>query len=161
MIHFRFFLLISGLLLVPACALVKPGVNPDAEQESIRKLSSEMAAAVARRDLEASAAFLAPQAVIQRESSPAITGAVAIRAMFEEIFDSPYMDYVWETETVELAATGDLAYEIASFNVVFEGRDGRMGVPGKATIIWRKSGDQWKAVVMNYSMDVPGAPWLQ
>ena len=161
MIRFCLFLLISGLMLVLSCALSKSGTNLTAEREAIHKLSSEMLSAVARRDLEASISFMAPDAIIQREASPIITGTTAIRAMIEEIFESPYMDFVWETETVELAATGDLAYEIAAFKVVFDGPDGRMGVPGKATIIWRKTDGHWQAVVWNYSMDVPGAPWIQ
>lgn len=71
-----------------------------------------MVAADNRRDLEASISFLAPNAVVQREASPAITGTTVIRTMFEESFKSPFKEFLWETRTIVLATKGEFAYEL-------------------------------------------------
>ena len=160
MIRFRLFLLISGLLLVLACALVKPGIDLDAEKEKIRKLTTDLRDAELRRDMEAILSYLAPEAVIQLDGVPikgpkTITGTTAIRAVFEQVFKMPFTDIVLEPRTVVMAASGDLAYEIGTLKIVFEGPEGRTIVPGRSTSIWRKFDSRWKAVVLNVSMDEP------
>jgi uncharacterized protein (TIGR02246 family) len=145
-------------LLVLACAPAKPGIDLAAEKQTIRKLTTEWLAAEKRRDLEASLSYLAPEAVIQLDGVPIkgptdITGKTAIRAMYEEIFEMPFTDMVWEPRTLVLAESGDLAYEIGTMKITFEGPEGRTEAPGKATIIWRKLDSRWKAVVLNVSMD--------
>ena len=161
MLRFSSFLLISGLMLVLACALVKPGAHLAEVGEEIRTPMNDMIAAYNRRDLEAFISFMAPDAIIQLEASPAITGTATIRAMIEKTFESPFKEMLWESQTIVLATKCKLAYVISAFKIVFEGRDGRMEVPGKSTIIWRKTDGHWKAAVWNFSVDVPGAPWTQ
>ncbi len=157
MIRPRLFLLISGFMLVLNCALVKPGINLDAEEETIRKLATDLAASFKRRDMERYLSHLAPDVVIQQEATAPIIGKATLRALFEEYFRMPFTDYVLETRTVVLAASGDLAYSIVATKIVFGETEG----PGKATIIWRKSDGQWKAVVINHSLDISGAPWTE
>jgi len=74
----------------------------------------------------------------------------------EVFFPTPYADIVLsEPRTIVVAASGDIAYDIGPWMVVFEGEDSPIEVPGKSAIVWRKSGDQWKSVFMSFSFDAP------
>ena len=160
MIRFRLFLSILGLFLVLACAPSKPGIDLAAEKETIRKLTNDLLNAELRRDMEATLSYLAPDAVIQLvgaqiQGPSTVTGTTAIRAMHEEIFEMPYTDVVWEPRDILLPSSGDLAYQIGTVRIVFEGPDATTIAPGELTIIWRKSDSQWKAAVLNVSMGEP------
>ena len=136
----------------------EPVVDIAAEEEVIRKLTTDWFADELRRDMEASLSYLAPDAVLQLEGAPTIVGTTAIRAAYEEFFKTPFTDWVMESRTVIVAASGDLAYDFGSFKMVFEGSEGRTEVPQKSTIIWSKLEGQWKCVVMTFSNDTPPAP---
>lgn len=138
-----------------ACAPGAPAVDLAAEEVAIRRLTADWFAAETRRDIEASLSYLAPDAVIQPEGAPTITDMTAMRGLYEEFFQVPFTDLVMEPRTVVVAASGDLAYDIGPWKIVFEGPYGRTEAPAKSTIIWRKVEGQWKAVVMSFSMDTP------
>jgi ketosteroid isomerase-like protein len=108
--------------------------------------------------MEAILSYLAPDAVIQPEGAPTIEGTAAIRSLYEEFFKMPYTDLVMEPRTVVVAESGDLAYDIGPWKMVFEGEEGPTEAPVKSTIVWRKLNGQWKAVVLSFSMDTPPAP---
>jgi ketosteroid isomerase-like protein len=147
-----------GVCLGVACAPPQPEIDLAAEEQAIRKLTADWFADEIRRDMEASLSYLAPDAVIQPEGAPTIVGIAAMRSLYEEFFKIPYADVVMEPRTVVVAASGDLAYDIGPWKMVFEGEEGRTEAPGKSTIIWRKLNGQWKAVVMSFSMDTPPGP---
>ncbi len=107
--------------------------------------------------MEASLSYLAPDAVVQAGGSPTLVGIHAMRSFYEEFFKIPYTDVVMEERTVVVASSGDLAYDIGPWKLVFEGPEGVTESPGKSTIIWRKFDGQWKCVVMTFSMDAPAA----
>ena len=140
-----------------ACAPELPPIDLAAEEAAIRELTADWFAAEARRDIEASLSYLAPDAVIQPEGAATITDSAETRALYEEFFAAPFTDLVMEPRTVVVAASGDLAYDVGPWRMVFEGPDGRAEAPGKSTIIWRKVDGQWKVVVMSFSMDTPPA----
>jgi uncharacterized protein (TIGR02246 family) len=135
-----------------------PEIDLADEEQAIRKLTTDWFADEIRRDMEASLSYLAPDAVIQPEGAPTIEGTAAIRCLWEEFFKMPYTDLVMEPRTVVVAESGDLAYDIGPWKMVFEGEEGRTEAPVKSTIVWRKLNGQWKAVVLSFSMDTPPAP---
>ena len=151
----RLVLALLGVCFGIACAPPALEIDLDTEEKTIRKLTTDWFADEIRRDMEASLSYLAPNAVIQTEGAPTINGIAAMRSFYEEFFKIPYADVVMEPRTVVVAASGDLAYDIGPWKVVFEGEDGRTEAPGKSTIIWRKFNGQWKCVLMSFSMDNP------
>ena len=155
MIRVSLLLAFLGVCFSVACAPSVPEIDLDAEEQTIRKLTTDWFADEIRRDLEASLSYLAPNAVIQPSDAPAVSGMAAMRSFYEEFFKSPYVDVVMEPRTVVVAASGDLAYDIGPWKLVFEGEDGRTEVPGKSTIIWRNLNGEWKSVLMSFSMDAP------
>jgi uncharacterized protein (TIGR02246 family) len=135
-----------------------PKVDVEADKEAIGKLTADWFAAELQRDMEASLSFLAPDAVIHMEGAPAIGGTSAHRALYEEFFKIPFTDWVIEPRTVIVSESGDLAYDIGSFKMIFEGPEGQKEEPQKSTIIWRKLEGQWKVAVCCFTNDSPQTP---
>lgn len=129
-----------------------------AEEQSIRKLTAAAFDAEVRRDMEAFLFSFAPDVVVQPEGAPTISGIPAMRSLFEELFKLPYVDVVMGQRSVQVAASGELAFDIGPWKIVFEDSEGRTEAPGKSTLVWRKSNGAWKIVVMSFSMDSPPAP---
>ena len=150
---FHIAIAIMGLSISVACSASQPGLDLEAEEQEIRQLTTEWFAAEERRDVEASLSYLAPNTVIQPAGVPTVYGIDEMRTFYEGFFEIPYTAIVMEPRTVVLAASGDLAYDIGTWRVVYEGENGRREEPGKSTIIWRKFNGEWKAVSMSFSMD--------
>ena len=132
-------------------------LDTSAEEQIIRKQTENWFAAEVDRDLDACLVYLAPDAVVQPEGVPTIHDSAGTRAFWAEFLKLPYSDIVMEPRSVVIADSGDLAYDIGPFKVVFEGDDGVMEAPGKSTIVWRKTDGEWQCVVMSFSMDAPPA----
>jgi len=132
-------------------------IDLDTEEQTIRKLTADWFADEVRRDVDASLSYIASDVVIQPEGAPTINGIAAMRSLYEEVFKMPFVDLVMEPRTVVVAASGDLAYDIGPWKMVFEGENGRTEAPHKSNIIWRKLNGQWKIVALSYSMDTPPA----
>lgn len=146
------------VLLALACATQAPVVDVAKEEEAIRQLTKAWFADEIRRDMEASLSYLAPDAVVQGEGTATITSSSGMRALYEELFNIPYTDVVMDPRTVVVSSSGDLAYDVGTWKMIISGPQGVTEAPGKSTIIWRKSEDRWKAVVMAFSMDQPAVP---
>ena len=79
--------------------------------------------------------------------------APSMREFWEEFFNLPYTDIVMGPRTVEIAESGELAYDFGSWTVVFDEESEPSEAAGKSTIVWRKQDGEWKCAVMTFSMD--------
>ena len=140
-------------ILSLACAAT-PKVDLTAETNAVRQRFADWVAAEKRRDLELSMSFLAPDAVIHGEGTPAIKGIEAARGVWKAFFDIPFTDIVnTEPRTVVVSSSGDLAYDAGSWKLIVPGKDGPTEQRGKSAIVWQKRDGQWKAVGLSFSMD--------
>lgn len=152
------FLPAFGLAASIGCAPA-PEINLTEETNAVRQRYADWVAAEKRRDLEASIGFLTPYAIIQGEGAPAVKGSEAARSVWKAFFEIPYTDIVdVEPRTVVVSQSGDLAYDVGSWKLIIANKSGATEERGKSTIIWQKRGDQWKAVAISFSTDVPPAP---
>jgi ketosteroid isomerase-like protein len=158
MISIRIVLTIVVAWFGVACAPPVPEVDLESEEQTVREVSAAWFAAEVRRDMEAALSYLAPDAVIQAGEVPTMD-KTAMRSYWEEFFKLPYTDIALsEPRTIVVAGSGDIAYDIGPWVVIFEGEDGRSELPGKSTIIWRKLNDEWKSVLLSFSLDAPSVP---
>ena len=132
-------------------------VDLEAEERTVREVSEAWFAAELRRDEEACLAPLAPEFTVQTEGYRTITDLATMRSYWEDFFKVPYIDIVLEPRDVVVAASGDIAYDIGPWTVVFDEDGQRSEATGKSTIIWRKLGGQWKSVLLSFSMDAAPA----
>lgn len=90
-------------------------------------------------------------------AEPAIRGRAAIRAEWSHILAIPGFENRAELLTLDLAASGDMAYTTGTYLAVMVGEDGgTVREPGRWVSIWkRRAGGPWRIVVDTYNTDIP------
>lgn len=155
--------LCSSALLVAAVAvgLISCGggsqVDVQAEEEAIRALDRQWQAAVDAKDVRAAAAFFAPDGIQMPANGPMIVGREGIEAWFSEWLVAPEVSNSFEPDVIEVAASGDLAYDRGTYRFVLDSPDGRIEDVGKYVVVWRKIDGEWKAVLDISNSDLPPA----
>ena len=94
---------------------------------------------------------------------PDIKGIAAIREAIPAMMQDPAFALSFEADRVEVARSGDLAYETGSYTMTMTGPDKKPATEkGHYVVVWRKGADgAWKAVVdapISDPMDASGAP---
>jgi len=117
--------------------------------------TEEWFAVEARRDVDASLSFMTPDVIIHAEGAPAIVGLDAARALYEEFFKIPFIDLEFLPRTIEIAVSGELAYDAGPFNYVFDGDDGPLRTPAKSLLIWKKVDGHWKCAALAFTGSAP------
>jgi ketosteroid isomerase-like protein len=114
----------------------------EADRAAIEALSADYTAAVQAGNPAAVSALHADDALLHPPNEPAISGREAIDAYFARIHAEP-VDLTYVTEDVVVSASGDLAYEVGTW-------DG-----GKYLSIYRRTPDGWRIVADAWSDDAP------
>ncbi|HEX5830901.1 MAG TPA: nuclear transport factor 2 family protein [Gemmatimonadaceae bacterium] len=132
-----------------------------AARQAVRGADSVFAAAAAAHDLEGSVASLTTDAIIFPPDQPPVVGRAAIREYMRQSFATPNFSVHWTTDTVVVAASGDLAYSFARSRYTVPGRSGAPGAVdtayGKGVNVWRREADgRWRAAADIWN----GAPVL-
>ncbi len=135
-----------------------PRVDTRAEANAIRELDRRWQAAVAARDIEATLSFYAPDAVEMPANTPTIVGQEAIRKWFESWLLDPNVSNTFSPEVIEVAASGDLAYDRGTYQFAMDTPEGRVEDVGKYVLIWKKIDGEWKAIadISNSDKPLPG-----
>ena len=138
-------LLVAGLIacapppepVEPAAA--EPAVDLAAEEQTIREYSMKWLAAEQGRDLLTVMSFMHPD-VVRIFDGEIERGRPAVQAAVEARWEAqPDASLAWTTSSVDIAASGDLAYERGSWTTG--------GETGEFVCIWKKVDDEWKVVV--------------
>ena len=124
-----------------------PAVDLHAEEEAIRRLDRHWQAAVDARDVKAAASFFAPDAVLMPANGPMIIGREGIEAWFSEWLPAPEISNTFAPDVIEVAASGDLAYERGTYRFVVESPEGRIADVGKYVVVWEKTDGEWRAAL--------------
>ena len=93
--------------------------------------------------------FWTDDAFLAAPGQPPLKGKQAIRSMVEESFKIPGFSITWQPQSVEVSASGDMAYMIEDSQVSVPDSTGKpVLMSTKAVSIWRKQADgSWKNVV--------------
>lgn len=147
----RLIYLVATLLLA-ATPMAAPAAAeaPDLEQQraAVRAADEAFARAVELRDRELFASFIAEDATFLGGGLTQGRDAIVIDwGIFFAAGGSAKIS--WRPHTVEVAASGDLAYTLGDYEVHSTGPDGRpLESTGTYVSIWRKQADgSWKVVV--------------
>jgi ketosteroid isomerase-like protein len=111
-------------------------------------VTTALAAAFTRGDVEACAALYADDAVIISQSAAPIRGKAAIKTFFKE---QVARDILFSTDSDASLAEGDLAFDQGSYRV----RDTRRGVDvesGQYLNVWRRVHGEWRVLRSMYNV---------
>ena len=122
-------------------------IDMKAERASIRRHMEAVEAAENGRDEEAFLATVVDDVILQWPGQPEIVGKEAARAWFRGAMAS----FVSSHETIlqiEVAASGDVAWQRGTYVTTYEGPEGRMEMEGKYLDVLRKVNGEWLSVVV-------------
>ena len=129
----------------PSTPPVTEASDPASDRAVIEALSAAYTSAVQAGDPAAVSALHADDAILHPPNEPSVQGREAIDAYFARIHAEP-VDLTYVTENVVVSASGDMAYEVGTW----EG--------GKYLSIYRRTPDGWKIVADSWSTDAPPTP---
>lgn len=152
----------TALTLAACQAPQAPQVDLAAETAAVTARSKAVAAEAAM-DTEKSLTFWAPDAIVQPAGQPQIQGTEGIRALYKHFFESGMLKSFQGTATkVEVAASGDLAWEYGVNKFVLKGPTGDLLDTGKYLIVWKKINGEWMVAGISFTSDaaapVPATP---
>jgi ketosteroid isomerase-like protein len=99
--------------------------------------------------LDKTVSFYAEDASYFPSGAPVVVGKDAIRKAWADFLAIPGMRLNTVTRRVDVARSGDLAYEVGSWEMTINDKDGKpVNSKGKYVVVWKKhAGGDWKAVV--------------
>lgn len=144
-------------LLVPAggAGMAQETVDRDAEADKIRELSRQWVEAVKAGDVETIAGMYTEDGLVMPSDAPQAQGPEAVGAVWAGMMELPEFSLTFEPTTIEVAEAGDMAYDVGTYQLSFEGEDGPVQDVGKYVVVWVKEGDEWKAAADIFNSDGP------
>jgi uncharacterized protein (TIGR02246 family) len=120
-----------------------------ADQATIRAASAAWSQASTAKDLDKTVSFYADDALQFPEKAPAAKGKENIRKNWAQLLAAPGPGLSFQTATVEIARSGELAYETGAYNFITTDKKGKStDEKGKYVVVWKKQTDgSWKAAV--------------
>jgi uncharacterized protein (TIGR02246 family) len=128
--------------------LHQPADNRAADEAAIRAASKEWSNAASSRNLEKAVSFYADDATYNPPGAPLAAGKDAIRKVWTNIVAIPGGNLRWETTKVEVARSGDLAYDTGAYTLTKNDASGNaVTTKGKYVVVWKKQADgNWKVI---------------
>ncbi len=140
----------AAILLLGACA--GPQVDIEAETAAIRERGEALVAAESAMDTEASLAFWTPDAIVQGHAMPQMAGHDGLRTVYQGFF-AALAEFGSTTTHIEVAASGDLAWEYGVNRSVVAAADGNLLDMGKYLAVWRKVDGTWYVAAVAFTSD--------
>lgn len=124
-----------------------PAVDIAAQQQAIKDRSAAWMQAVQAKDAASVAgSFYSKEAMVAYDGSVS-RGRDAIRAGLEDDFASaPETTVSWTSDAINVAASGDLAYEIGTIARDPDGAGPEPAINGAFVTVWRRIEGEWYAV---------------
>ena len=128
--------LLAGILLAAATAVAcdhakmeashgKPAVNRAEEEAALRAADLAWSDAAGRKDIDATAGFMADDGRTLPPNEPVTSGREAVRAGWAGIFALTDVAIRWEPQLVQVAESGELGYTSGTYTLAFTGADGK------------------------------------
>ena len=126
-----------------------PADTRAADEAAIRANSIAWSSATESKDVDKAVSFYAPDAVVFDDGGPITSDPAKIRAGYQGLADDKNGTLAWKTTKVEVARSGDLAYEYGAYHHDVKGKNGKVTTyTGKYVIVWKKQPDgSWKVAI--------------
>ncbi|MFZ0883955.1 MAG: DUF4440 domain-containing protein [Candidatus Acidiferrales bacterium] len=126
----------------------QPADTRASDEAAIRAASAAWSKASAAKDIDKAVSFYGDGAVVMSPKAPAVHDSENIRKGWADIL-TPGPGLSWRTTTVEVARSGELAYENGEYDFVTTDKNGKTNdEKGKYLVIWKKQADgAWKVAV--------------
>ncbi len=148
---FAILIVLTGAACAPSDyspqAETQPAIDVAAEAQAIRDLSAQWLEAANARDGATISNLFAPNGTTIFDGE-IHEGQAAIDANREEEWaENPDFTIGWTTTAVEVAASGDLAYERGTWTYDPDGPGEAAEESGEYVTVWKKMDGQWRVMV--------------
>ena len=160
--RFAVALLASGLLLGCATPPAGPAVDINAEKAAIEQLLADQLAAT-NQPGEAGAdgyvSIATDDIVVLPPNATRVDGRQAVRDWSMQFTSAEQWSVSWSPTRIEIAASGDLAYAIGTYEFSLTDANGNaVADEGKFLDTFEKQADgEWRQTVISFSSDLPVA----
>jgi len=147
---------VVGLLAFAGTVIsVAQKLNPNPDEQAIRKLDKEWSVAAGSKDVDKTVSFYADDASALPFNAPIANGKDQIRQVWVHLTSLPGFALSFGPTKIEVAKSGDLAYDVGTFELKTNDAQGNTTTEvGKYTVVWKKQADkQWKAVIDMFNTD--------
>lgn len=148
------------------CAQQPPAEPPDtraADEAAIREAAEQWSDAAGAKDADRFASFYAEDARMLVEGGPDMRGKAALREGIGGMMSDPNFALSFQTDTVVVARSGDLASETGTYSLTLSDAEGQPAAQtGYYVVVWQKQADgSWKAAVDAPVSDPPEASAME
>jgi uncharacterized protein (TIGR02246 family) len=150
-----FISVLLALIVIVAGAATASAADLAAEEKRIRELDAAWVAAVAAKDVKATAAFYADDGRIMPQNVPAAEGPEAVGAVWSAFFQLKDFALTFEPTSIAVAEAGDIAYDIGTYSLAFTGDQGPVQDLGKYVVVWKKVDGEWKVAADIFNSNGP------
>lgn len=127
------------------------------DEQAVRDLDAEWAAAAGTKDLDKIISYYSDDATVLPPNAPAVTAKDGVRKAWKDMLDLPGFALSWKATKVEMAKSGDMAYVIGAYDMSFNDATGKsVKDHGKYLEVLEKQADgKWKCGADMFSSDLP------
>jgi uncharacterized protein (TIGR02246 family) len=120
-----------------------------ADEAAIRAASVAWSQAATAKDLDKAVSFYSDDALQFPNKAPAAKGKENIRKNWAPMLAAPGPGLSWQTGSVEVARSGDIAFETGTYVFLSTDKKGKSSdEKGKFVVVWKKQSDgSWRVVV--------------
>lgn len=149
--------LLACACLFPVGCTQTPRVDSHGEANALRNIEAQWLTAAKARDIDKIVSSYAPEAVAMDANAPISVGHQAIRKAFESwladtLVSNTLSDAV---DTVEVSASGDLAYTRGTLRYSHNTPKGPVDEMGKWATVYKKIDGKWRVIVDISNSDKP------
>lgn len=147
--------IILAIVLAPGVGLAQGEVDRQAEAGKIRELSRQWVDAIKAGDVDTIAGMYTEDGLVMPSGAPQAQGPEAVGAVWAGMMELPEFSLTFEPSTIEIAEAGDMAYDVGTYQLSFQGEGGPVQDVGKYVVVWVKQDDEWKAAADIFNSDGP------
>lgn len=127
----------------------EPAADLHSAESAIRAASDDWGKAMTARDVQKTISFYAEDGSYFPNRHPLIRSRDELRKFWAQLFAMPGPGFTCDTTRVEVARSGDLAYETGTCELTTTGSNGKLRTEKqKYVVVWKKQNDgAWKAAV--------------
>lgn len=125
-------------------------------EQALHARSDALQAAESAMDATRATSFWTADAVMQGAGMPAVVGRDNIAGVYKQFFTAMNIKELRGTPShVEVAKSGDLAYETGVNRIVIKTPGGDVLDMGKYLLVWKKIDGEWYAAALSFTSDAP------
>ena len=135
-------------------------MNPqqrEAETARIREAIALWVSTVEAKDAAKIASFYTADGKFLVPNHPIADGRAAVQQAWQGLLDIPAVKLSFGPTMIDVADAGDMAYEVGTYRLSFDGPNGRMDDRGKYVVTWKKVDGRWLAAADILNTDMPAA----